>query len=202
MTEKDAIDADFAICTIPAPVLKDIPNDFSPETRAAIGSIEFVPAVKIAFQARRRFWEEDHGIYGGISWTDQDITQIWYPPYGYHRAKGIIVGAYIWDDKPGLRFGNMAPRERLRAAVAEGGHIHPGFGAELETGVSRSWLKTPFQKGGWPKSRHKSPEALQRPDGAIYFAGDQVTGLPGWQEGAALAAHAVVNAIHERTMAR
>ena len=202
VTGKDAIDADFAICTIPAPVLKDIPNDFSPETRAAIGSMEFVPAVKVAFQARRRFWEEDHSIYGGISWTDQDMTQIWYPPYGYHRAKGIIVGAYIWDDRPGLRFGDMTPRERLRAAAAEGEHIHPGFGAELEAGVSRSWLKTPFQKGGWPKSRHKSPKALQRPDGSIYFAGDQVTGLPGWQEGAALAAHAVVNAIHNRTMAK
>ena len=63
----------------PAPVLKDIPNDFAPETQAAIESIEFEHAVKIGFQARRRFWEEDHAIYGGISWTDQDITQIWYP---------------------------------------------------------------------------------------------------------------------------
>ena len=59
------MEADFAICTIPAPVLKDIPNDFSPETQAAIKSTAFVPAVKIGFQTRRRFWEEDHAIYGG-----------------------------------------------------------------------------------------------------------------------------------------
>ena len=198
----EAIDADFAICTIPAPVLKDIPNDFSPETRATIESITFVPAVKVAFQARRRFWEEDHAIYGGISWTDQDITQIWYPPYGYHRDKGIIMGAYIWGQKPGQRYGDMTPRERLRAAIAEGERIHPGYAAEIESGVSRSWAKTPFQKGGWPRSRHKSPEALQRPDGAIHFAGDQVTGLPGWQEGAVLGAHMVIKAINERVMAK
>ena len=197
-----AIDADFAICTIPAPVLKDIPNDFSRETQAVIESVEFVPAVKVAFQARRRFWEEDHAIYGGISWTDQDITQIWYPPYGYHRDKGIIVGAYIWDEKPGLRFGEMTPVERLRAATAEGERMHPGYAAEMESGVSLAWAKVPFQKGGWPKSRHKSPEALQKPDGPIHFAGDQVSGLPGWQEGAVLGAHMVVRAINERVLAK
>ena len=163
----EAVEADFAICTIPAPVLKDVPNDFSPETRAAIASMKFVPAVKVAFQARRRFWEEDHAIYGGISWTDQDITQIWYPANGYHRGKGVILGAYIWDDEPCMRYGNMSPPERLQAAMAEGERIHPGYSAELESGISRAWAKVPFQKGGWPESGGAT-EALARPDGAIY----------------------------------
>ena len=194
----EAVEADFAICTIPAPVLKDVPNDFSPETRAAIESMKFVPAVKIAFQARRRFWEEDHAIYGGISWTDQDITQIWYPANGYHRQKGVILGAYVWDDEPCMRFAERSPAERLRAAVAEGERIHPGYGAELESGVSRAWAKVPFQKGGWPEFEDGVPKALTGPDGALHVCGDQITALPGWQEGAALAAHAVVNAIGER----
>ncbi len=196
------IEADFAICTIPAPVLKDIPNDFAAETRAAIASIEFEHAVKIGFQTRRRFWEEDHAIYGGISWTDQDITQIWYPSNGYHRPKGVIMGAYIWDDRPGqgLRFSQMTPPQRLRAAMAEGEKIHPGYADEIESGVSRAWLNVPFQKGGWPRN-YEAPAALLQPDGAIYFAGDQATALPGWQEGAALAAHAAVNAIHARVAA-
>jgi monoamine oxidase len=194
------LEADFAICTIPAPVLRDIPNDFSPETQAAIESIEFSKAVKIGFQARRRFWEEDHGIYGGISWTDQDITQIWYPPYGYQRDKGIILGAYIWDDEPGLRYTAMTPAERLRAAIAEGEALHPGYAAEIEAGVSRAWPKVRFQRGGWPVS-YQPPARLRQPDGAIYFAGDQLSALPGWQEGAALAAHAAVQAINERVTA-
>ena len=194
------LDADFAICAIPAPVLKDIPSDFSPETQMAIESIEFTKAVKIGFQARRRFWEEDHGIYGGISWTDQDITQIWYPPYGYHRAKGVILGAYIWDDEPGLRYTAMTPDERLQAAIAQGEHLHPGYAAEIEAGISRAWAKVRFQRGGWPES-YQVPARLREPDGAIYFAGDQLSALPGWQEGAALAAHAAVQAISERVIA-
>ena len=109
------------------------------------------------------------------------------------------IRAYIWDDKPGQgeRFANMTPPERLRAAIAEGERIHPGYAQEIESGVSRAWLKAPYQKGGWPES-YKAPKRLREPDGAIYFAGDQVTALPGWQEGAALAAHSVVNAINER----
>ena len=194
----EAIDADFAICTIPAPVLKDVPSDFSPEVRAALASVEFVPAVKIAFQAHRRFWEEDHAIYGGISWTDQDITQIWYPANGYHRARGVILGAYIWDHEPCMRFAGMSPAERLRAATAEGERIHPGYSSELESGVSRAWAKVPFQKGGWPEYGDGVPEALTRPDGPLHVCGDQITALPGWQEGAALAAHVAVNAIGER----
>ena len=192
-----AIETDFAICTIPATVLKDVPNDFSHETQAALEGMEFVEAVKVGFQARRRFWEEDEAIYGGISWTDRDITQIWYPSHGYHRAKGIVMGAYIWSKEPGLRFTAMAPAERLDAAVAEGEQLHPGYGKEMECGVSRAWLKAPFQKGGWPRG-YEPPVALRRPDGAIHFAGDQVTALPGWQEGAVLAAHAAVAAVHER----
>ena len=191
------LDADFAICTIPAPVLRDITNNFSRRTQWSIESISFTNAVKIGFQAQRRFWEEDHAIYGGISWTDQDITQIWYPPYGYHREKGIVVGAYIWDSEPGMRYSDMTPSERLQAAIAEGELIHPGYGDEMESGVSRAWSKVPFQRGGWPES-YEPPGRLRVPDGRIYFAGDQLSALPGWQEGAALAAQAAVCGIDER----
>ncbi len=199
-----ALDADFAICTIPAPVLKDIPNDFSSDTQAAIESVQFVPAVKIAFQTRRRFWEEDQAIYGGISWTDQDITQIWYPAAGYHRNKGVILGAYIWWRGPGLRYTDLRPYERVQAAIAEGEHLHPGYANEIEAGVSRAWAKVPFQKGGWPGDEnldYSVPERLRSPEGAIYFAGDQLSGLTGWQEGAVLATYAAVEAINARVMA-
>ena len=71
-----------------------------PRSRAAIEAVDYVPAVKIAFQAERRFWELDQAIYGGISWTTRDITQVWYPSAGIHQQKGILVGAYIWYRRP------------------------------------------------------------------------------------------------------
>ena len=59
----------------------------------------------------------------------------------------------------------------------------------------------PFQRGGWPEA-YDPPAVLQRPDGAVYFAGDQTTALPGWQEGAVLSAHAAVAAIGDQVAAR
>ena len=194
--------ADYAICTIPAPVLKDIPNDFSSEIQAALESLEFVEAVKVAFQARRRFWEEDSGIYGGISWTDKDITQVWYPCNGYHRLKGVVMGAYIWDREPGLRYTAMSAPERLRAALDEGEALHAGYAGEMDCGVSRAWLNVPLQKGGWPHRNADAAAALRRGDGPFRFAGDQVSALPGWQEGALLAAHAAAETIHDRFSGR
>ena len=195
-----ALDADFVICTIPASVLKDIPNNFSSATQAAIESVEFAPAVKIAFQTRRRFWEEDQAIYGGISWTDQDITQIWYPAAGYHRNKGVILGAYIWSPEPGLRYSALHPDARAQAAIEEGERLHSGYANEIEAWVSRAWAKVPFQKGAWALDYSVS-ERLRSPEGAIYFAGEQLSGLSGWQEGAVLATYAAVEAINARVMA-
>ena len=65
-----SIEAPLVVITIPLPVLRGIPADFAPEVRAAIEAVDYVPAVKVAFQAERRFWELDEAIYGGISWTD------------------------------------------------------------------------------------------------------------------------------------
>ena len=196
-----ALDADFAICTIPPPVLKDIPNNFSSDTQAAIESVQFVPAVKIAFQTRRRFWEEDQAIYGGISWTDQDITQIWYPAAGYHRNKGVLLGAYIWSYGPGFRYTDLRPDERAQAAIEEGERLHPGYADEIEAWVSRAWAKVPFQKGAWGYADDNALGRLRSPEGAIYFTGDHLSGLPGWQEGAVLATYAAIEAINARVMA-
>jgi monoamine oxidase len=70
-----AIEAPLVVVTVPLPVLRTIPADFSPDVRAAIEAVDYVPAVKVAFQAERRFWEVDDAIYGSISWTTRDITR-------------------------------------------------------------------------------------------------------------------------------
>ena len=90
------------ICTIPLSVLKSIPADFTPPVKEAIatGAALYSPAVKVAFEAPRRWWETDQQLYGGISWTDRDITQIWYPSHGFHGRKGVLLGAYISRQLP------------------------------------------------------------------------------------------------------
>src|SRR5262249_61086352 len=140
-----SLDADLVICTIPLPVLRDIPADFAEPVKRAIevGARLYVPAVKIAFQSNRRWWETDHQIYGGITWTGRDITQLWYPSHGIHAAKGIVIGAYIWTSAIGERFAAMPPPERHRAAIADGARIHGGYAGLGEHGGSGAWRKGP-----------------------------------------------------------
>ncbi|HMG50036.1 MAG TPA: flavin monoamine oxidase family protein, partial [Inquilinus sp.] len=78
--------ADWCICTIPLTVLSQIEIDVGPKMQAAIEAVPYASSVKVGLQFRRRFWEEDEAIYGGISYTDLPIRQISYPSTGYNRG--------------------------------------------------------------------------------------------------------------------
>jgi monoamine oxidase len=201
-----AVEGDYAVCTIPLPVLAAIPNDFSPEYKSAIAACDYTKAAKIALQAERRFWEEDYQIYGGISWTDRDITQIWYPSAGFHAQKGILIGAYIWTDRIAEQFDRMTPQERLDAAIISGEKIHAGYRNHVSKGISVCWDNIPFSAGAWAAwsqdARRIRYPTLNAPDGPIHFAGEHLSYLTGWQEGAVLSAHAAVQAIADRVKTR
>ncbi len=78
-------------------------------------------SVKIGLQFKRRFWEEDDAIYGGISYTDLPIRQIAYPNTGYQpRGRGVLLGAYLFDGANAYEFSAMPPDERVARAVEFG----------------------------------------------------------------------------------
>jgi monoamine oxidase len=189
-----SLDADYCICTIPAPALASIPNDFAAGHQSAISNFSYSSAAKLAFQSRR-FWEQDHNIYGGISWTSQDITQIWYPNNGFGRANGVIVGSYIFGGPAGTNFANQAPQSRIDSTVAQANVVHPEFAAEVSRGISVAWSKVPFQLGAWGQS---DPGILLTPDDNIFFAGEHLSILQGWQEGAILSAYHAIDLIVQR----
>jgi monoamine oxidase len=199
--EPPMIEADYLVCTIPFSVLRNIDSDFSNEIKAGIASVDYMPAGKIAFEAGRRFWELDHQIYGGISWTSRDITQIWYPSTGFHRTKGILVGAYIWDKVLGEAFAAKSPEARITDAIADGEALHRDYGRSLGKGVSVAWPNIPFTRGAWAgwdsKARTQYYPTLSKGDhnGRILFAGEHMSYLNGWQEGAVLSAHCAIDQI-------
>ena len=198
------IAAAYLICTIPLPVLRNVKSNFPVELTAAIASVPYVPAGKIAFQAERRFWELDHQVYGGISWTSRDITQIWYPSAGLHQKKGILVGGYIWDQAPGDAFARKSPARRARDAIADGEYIHANYGASLVKGVSVAWPNISFTRGAWAfwdsnvRNRYYPILLKGDHDRRILFAGEHMSYLSGWQEGAVRSAHYAIEQIARR----
>ncbi len=199
---ESAIEADFVVVTLPLKVLGAVASDFSPRHKTAIAEATYMPAAKVAFDARRRFWEEDEHIYGGISWTTQDITQLWYPSTGMHAPGGILVGAYIWTASIGEAFARLSLAERLERALGQGEKLHPTFRTDTRHGVSICWGKIPFSEGAWcewtPEARRSAYPVLLEPDGPLFLAGEHLSYLTGWQEGAVLSAHATIKLIGER----
>jgi monoamine oxidase len=189
--EVQTLSADYCVCTIPATVLRSISHNFSTEHRFAIDNFEYSQSGKMAFQSRR-FWEQDHNLYGGISWTDQDITQLWYPNNGLGQDEGVLVGSYTFGDGPGGRFANMTPQQRIDQATQQGQAIHRELPVEVRAGISVSWPQMPLQLGAWGIS---DPGILRHADGQVYFAGEHVSDLQGWQEGAVQSAYHAIEAM-------
>jgi monoamine oxidase len=192
---------DFSICTIPLSVLKSIAADFSPDMKAAINSVAYASTGKMGLQFKRRFWEEDDRIFGGISITNQNITQIFYPCHDYLSSKGILTGYYNFGETA-QEMGNLSLAERQARALTEGGKIHPQYAREFETGFSVAWYKVKYSLGGWAsyisEVRKQFYPRLNEPDGAIYLAGEHLSYYTGWMAGALESARKVVSALHMR----
>lgn len=194
--------ADYCLCTIPPAVLKDIPADFAPERKAGLKMVSGAETAKIAFQFKRRFWEEDDRIFGGITRTSLPITQIFYPSTGFLGKKGVVVGCYNFG-QDAEQVGAMDAAARIEFGMKNGTRIHPQYPAEYETAFSVAWHKVPFTLGGWGNwggtSRFDLYPLLCKPDGRVYFAGEHLSYLSAWMAGALESARVAVKAIHERS---
>jgi monoamine oxidase len=196
------VDGAYCVVTIPLKVLDRIDADFSPNYRAAIHNVEYGNAVKIAWQARR-FWETDDHIYGGISWVKGPTTMAWYPSDRMFSSKGILLGAYSTRDDADLVSAQplAAQFEMSRAAIEA---LHPGRGNELERPMAIAWSKVPYSLG--IAARYKNADdgnyaVLSEPDGPFYFAGEHLSHIGAWQEGAILSARRVINMIDQHRRA-
>jgi monoamine oxidase len=193
--------ADYVLNCIPMHLTAGIEHNFPKEYSAGFTAVPRGKLFKIGLQMKDRFWERE-GIYGGISWTLQDIQQIWYPAHGIHRKKGVVLAAYTFDPNSGEKFARLSPAERIKLAVAQGEKIHPGYGSYVESGVTIAWHQMNHMLGcaaQWDEALLKQWfTRLQKPVGSHYMIGDQVSYHPGWQEGAIASAHFAIADIDAR----
>ena len=197
--------ADWCVCTIPLSILSQIQTDVGSRMQAAIDAVPYAGAVKIGLQFKRRFWEEDEAIYGGISYTDLPIRQIAYPNDGFNRTgRGVLLGAYLFEGANAYEFTAMTPRERIVNAVEFGSTIHPQYKREFENGVAVGWHRVPFTlgcSGEWTdEGRARHYRHLCQIDGRIVLAGEHASDLPAWQEGAILSSLDAIARLHERVV--
>jgi len=199
-----SLNGDYCLNSIPKHLLTGIPNNFPNDYIEALGAVPRGKLFKIAFQMKQRFWEDD-AIYGGISWTNQPIEQIWYPSHGIHSTKGIMLGAYTFDKKHGEYFERLTPAQRLEEAIRQAEHIHPDYRGYIESGVSVPWGRMNHLMGCnalWTDElRARYFNRLQQPEGRHYLIGDQVSYHAGWEEGAMSSAHFALADLNQRVQA-
>jgi monoamine oxidase len=193
------------LCTIPLPILAQIPMNVGPALAGAIAAVPYASSVKVGLQFKRRFWEEDEHIYGGITYTDLPIANISYPSTGFHSAgKGVLLGGYLFGPNA-MEFTAMTPEERVRKAVEYGSQIHPQYPQEFDNGVAVAWHRSPFTMGCFglwtADTRAKYYDDLCAIDGRIVLAGEHASYIGGWQEGAVTSALDAIGRLHQRAVA-
>lgn len=189
------VHADFAIAAIPLPALAGVDSNLDAAFQRDLRKVRYQAACKVAWRSPR-FWE-DEGIYGGMSYLDQDTQLVWYPSAGFHQAEGVLVACYN-DGEAAARYTARPLAQQYADSRRAVELLHPGQSQKLADPLAIAWQKVPYAHGAWvgwdEQSRGLYP-TLSRPQGNLYIAGDQVSYLPGWQEGAALSALNAVNGI-------
>ncbi len=194
-----AVAADHCICTIPFPVLAGIENDFSPSRQAVVKNAVYGDSVKIAFQSPR-FWESKDQIYGGLSFTDRDTLMTWYPSGRFLHPTGILVAGYSFAG-PATRLGSLPLAEGQAYARETVERLHPGQSGKLTDGVTVHWGKVPFNLGIAGQVAEEDPAGytlMNDPDGPYLFAGEHLSHVGAWQQGAIVSGWRAVNAIAAR----
>jgi monoamine oxidase len=187
------VEGDYCLCTLPLAVLAGVANDFSPDRRAAIRKATYDNATKIAFQGPR-FWETNDGIYGGMSLTDRYTLMTWYPSSGFGTPQGILVAGYgVLSEAE--RFAVLSRDQQIAYAKGTIDRLHPGQFDKLGRPITIDWKKVPYSLGLSCALDAQNPAAyrvLGEPDGPFHFAGEHLSRVGAWMQGAVVSAHRAV----------
>jgi monoamine oxidase len=194
--------AAYCVCTIPLPVLSQLDVQVSTPMQAAIAAVPYASSVKIGLEFKRRFWEEDEQIYGGISFTDLPISVVSYPSHGYFSdGPAVLLGGYMFGPAA-YEFAGMEPQERVRAAVQQGAMLHTQYANEFSNGIGVAWSRMPWTLGCcsmWSEeTRRAHYKNLTTMDGRIVLAGEHASYVGCWQEGALLSSLSAITQLHQR----
>jgi monoamine oxidase len=180
---------DHVLITVPFPVLRHMEMQplFSRAKQRAIRQLHYDASAKIWMQFRRRFWEEDEGIFGGGTATDLPIRVVYYPDHGRETGRGVVLASYTWSEDA-QRWGSLLPEDRLKQALEDLTQIHPQAPQEYECGASKMWHDDEFAGGAFalfdPEQQTLLYKDILAPEGRVRFAGEHASLFHAWIQGA------------------
>lgn len=197
------ITADYCVAAMPPHITAKISSNLPKDVVAAMKSASVSDAGKIGIEYSRRWWEQDHDLYGGITNSSNELANMWFPSHGFQGDGGVVIGYYN-TGASARTYGQLSPAARQAKAVAQGAEIFgPTYAEGVQSAFSVDWRSVPHIEGAWvswPDGQGPgTPYAkLLEPSGRVHFAGDHLSHAIAWQHGAMTSARAAVAAIHTR----
>ncbi len=190
--------ADFCVCCLPMSILKQLDINFSSDMAAAVSESNHNTSAKMGLQMRRRFWEEDDGIFGGhLFGRSLQLGEFSYPSNDYFTEKGVLLGFYASGQTAGLA--DLPIRDRIEHVLTQAGKVHPQMREEYQNAYAVWWDKVPYSLGAY--ARTPPPERLEQlaqADGRLYIGSAGASRRPAWLEGAVQSAWRTIEALHQR----
>lgn len=197
-----SVTGDYAICTLPFSVLRHVEmvKPLSRGKQRAIRQLHYSASTKILFQVRRRFWEQEDGIFGGATATDLGIRRINYPTPDPETERGVLLASYTWG-QDAARWGAMDEATRIQEGLEDVERIHPRIRTEFESGASHAWYDDRYAGGAFalfdPEQQTKLQEDITSREGRIFFAGEHCSLHHAWIQGALESGILAARQIHE-----
>ena len=203
------VEGDFVLCTLPFPVVTrlEVEPAFSGAKQRAIRELNYDSSTKVLAVTRRRFWEQDDGIFGGGTYTDLPTATTWYPSDNaaardpkVSGAPAVFLASYSWG-QAARRLATLPHTQRSALALTHLARVHPQLArtGEVRRTASWSWDNHRWSGGAFAWFMPGQWSALHRhvvaPEGRIHFAGEHVSLSHTWMQGALESALISVRAI-------
>ncbi len=204
LADGEEVTADFGLSTLPPHLAATLESSWPDEIVRFLGEPAPVTTGKIGLEYDHRFWEVDDGILGGITATDRDVREIWYPSTGYLEEGGVLIGGYPFGPSAD-RFSQLSHDARTELALVAGEEVHGAVYRDgLRSSFSVDWHTQPHSEGGWAEWLRFGVgyQRLLEPVGRWRFAGDWLSHTTGWQHGALESARLAVTSLHEQVLAQ
>lgn len=192
------ITADRVICTLPFPVLRELALDvpLSAGKAAAIRTLRTTSVTRVMLEFSTRTW--DVGETTGLVLTDLPIMFLNDQTINQPGEAGILEAYVTGANARALQA--LTAEARIRDVLAQIEQVFPGISASFTTGTSKCWDEDPWARGDycWFTCADMTTMLphLATAEGALHFAGEHTSPVPGWMEGALQSGQRAAREVH------
>ena len=178
----------------------------APTVASAVAEMHTINSSKAFILTEDKFWLKNEGMPANIQ-SDTLIRGLYcldYTPDENPDGRGVVLLSYTWQDDSAKQIALPADNEtRIKMLVEDVKRIDPDFAAHLvpldgdydKYTIFIDWMNEPNYHGAFKLNQPKQDRLLQRSyafylqagtpdDPFLYLAGDDVSYMGGWSEGA------------------